>query len=154
MFDTIFGLPVHALVVHAVVVLVPLCAVGVVVCAISSTWCERLATPVLVVLTLTVPAAFVAKLAGEELRARLPDNSQIQHHADLGAVTPWVVLAFWIVVVAWLAVQRSRGRAAGITKALMVLAVVAAVGATAQVVVTGHAGSTAVWHDVIESTNP
>ena len=79
MFDTIFGLPVHALVVHAVVVLVPLCALGVVVCAISETWCERLATPVLVLLTVTVPAAFVAKLSGEELKDRLPANSQIQH---------------------------------------------------------------------------
>src|SRR4051794_7547995 len=32
--DTIFGLPVHILVIHAVVLLVPLCAVGVIVAAI------------------------------------------------------------------------------------------------------------------------
>ena len=37
MFDKIFGLPVHILVVHAVVVLVPLCAVGAVVMLFSAT---------------------------------------------------------------------------------------------------------------------
>ncbi len=153
-FDSIFGLPVHALVVHAVVVLVPLCAVGVIVCAASPRWCERLATPLLAVLTVSVGAAFVAKFSGEELEGRLPANSDIQQHADLGAVTPWVVLAFWIVVVAWLALERSRGREAGVTKALLVMAVVSAFLATGQVVLTGHAGSRAVWQDVIESTNP
>lgn len=154
MFDTILGLPVHALVVHAVVVLVPLSAVGVVVCALSARWCERLSTALVVVLTVAVGSAFVAKVSGEELQSRLPANPDIQRHADLGAMTPWVVLAFWIVVVAWLAVDRSRGRDAGITKTLMVLAVVAAVAASAQVVLTGHAGSSAVWSGIVDATNP
>jgi Predicted membrane protein (DUF2231) len=153
-FDTIFGLPVHALVVHAVVVLVPLCALGAVVAAVSRRWCERLATPLLVLLTVAVASAFVAKQSGEALRARLPDNPDITRHANFGSVTPWVVLAFWIVVVAWLAVERSRGRDEGITRVLLVLAVLAAVGATLQVVVTGHLGTTAVWSSIIDATNP
>ena len=38
MFDTVLGLPVHALVVHAVVVLVPLAAAGLVVVALRPSW--------------------------------------------------------------------------------------------------------------------
>ncbi len=154
MFDTIFGLPVHALVIHAVVVLVPLCALGTLVAAASQRWFERLATPLLVLLTIAVGSAFVAKQSGEALQARLPDNPEITRHANFGSVTPWVVLAFWIVVVAWLAVERSRGREAGITRVLLVLAVIAALGATLQVVITGHLGTTAVWSSIIDATNP
>lgn len=153
MFDTIFGLPVHVLVVHAVVVLVPLCALGVIVCAISRTWYDRLVIPVLVLLTAAVPASFVAKLSGEDLQARVPLSDQLRHHIDLGLNAPWVVLAFWIIVVAWYAVDHSRGREAGVTKALMVLSVVAAVGATVYIVLVGDAGSRAVWEEIVRSTN-
>ncbi len=154
MFDTVFGLPVHALVIHAVVVLMPLCAAGVVVCALSRRWYDRLALAVLGLLTFTVPAAFAAKLSGEQLKARLPDSAAIQRHADFGSVTPWVILACWIVVLAWMVLARSVGDRSRLFHVMTALAVVAALGATAQVVVTGHLGSTAVWHDVIESTNP
>jgi hypothetical protein len=152
-FDTIFGLPVHILVVHAVVVLVPLCSLGVVICALSKTWYDRLALPVVVLLTVSVGAAFVARQSGLKLEHRLPTNSQILHHASLGLVAPWVVLAFWIVVVAWYSVERSRGRQDTLTKVLMVLAVVAAVGATADIVLVGDAGSRAVWENIVKSTN-
>jgi hypothetical protein len=153
-FDTVLGLPVHALVVHAVVVLMPLCTAGVVACAVSRTWYDRLALVVIGLLTLTVPAAFAAKLSGEQLKARLPDNAAIQRHADFGSVAPWVILACWVVVVAWVVVARSAPDRSRLTRAMGVLAVVAAFGATASVVVTGHLGTTAVWRDVIESTNP
>ncbi len=153
MFDTVFGLPTHALVIHAVVVLMPLSAAGVVVCAVSRSWYDRLAIVVLGLLTLTVPAAFVAKFSGEQLRARLPDSDAIRRHADFGTVTPWVILACWIVVLAWMVLARSATDRSRLSQAMAVLAVVAALGATAQVVVTGHLGSTAVWRQVIESTN-
>lgn len=153
MFDTIFGLPVHILVVHAVVVLVPLCSLGVVICAISSTWYDRLAIPVVVLLTLCVPATYTAKMSGEKLQARVPTSEQVRHHIDLGLKAFWVILAYWIIVVAWFAVERSRGRQAGITKALMVLSVVAAIGATGYIVLVGDAGSRAVWENIVKSTN-
>ena len=85
MFDTIFGLPVHILVIHAVVVLVPLCAVGVIVAAVSQTWRERLAVPIVVLLTVAVASAFVAKLSGQKLYDRLvgsgftPGDALVRH---------------------------------------------------------------------------
>ena len=153
MFDTIFGLPVHALVVHAVVVLVPLCGLGVIICALSGTWYARLATPVLVLLTVSVPAAFVAEMSGHDLERRLPASDAIEHHAGLGSQAPWVVLLFWIVVLAWYLLERRHGRQ-GLSKTFLVISVIAAVGATGYLVLVGDSGARAAWEDVVSSTNP
>jgi hypothetical protein len=157
-FDTIFGLPVHILVIHAVVVLVPLCAVGVIVAAVSRTWRERLAVPIVVLLTFAVASAFVAKLSGQKLYDRLiggglTPSDDLVRHTDLGRWAPWVVLAFWIIVVAWLAVAGNRERADGIVVVLAVLAVAAGIGATAYIALVGDAGSRSVWKGTIDSTD-
>ena len=48
-FDTIFGLPTHVLVVHFVVVLLPLAAIGAVIMAIKQRWSVRFG-PIVVVI--------------------------------------------------------------------------------------------------------
>ena len=68
-FDTFRGLPTHVLIVHAVVVLVPLVFVGVVIAAISRTWRQRLAIPILVLLAVGLVASFIATRSGRALRA-------------------------------------------------------------------------------------
>ena len=47
MLDTVLGLPLHPLVVHAVVVLLPLVALGVMALAVVPRWRARLALPLL-----------------------------------------------------------------------------------------------------------
>ena len=158
MFDTIFGLPVHILVIHAVVVLVPLCALGVIIAAVSTTWRERLGVPIVVLLTFAVGSAFVAKLSGQKLYDRLVGaglnpSDALTRHASFGRWAPWVVLVVWIIVVAWLAVAGNRDRSDGIVVVLAILAVVAGIGATAYIAVTGDAGSRSVWKGVVDSTH-
>ncbi len=152
-FDTILGLPVHALVIHAVIVLVPLAAVGVILAALSATWRERLRTVIVVVLGLGVVAAIGAKLSGEELQARLPANPDIERHAQIGSAAPWPVLAAWIVVVAWFVADHRLGVDDTVTRVMRVLAVLAVVVAAGLVLFAGHLGSLAVWQDVIDATN-
>jgi hypothetical protein len=50
-FDTFFGLPVHALVMHVVVVLVPLAAAGVLAIAVVPSWRTRFGVLVLAIAT-------------------------------------------------------------------------------------------------------
>jgi hypothetical protein len=148
-FDKIFGLPVHILVVHAVVVLVPLCAVGAVVMLVSRTWREMLRWPEVVLLTVAAGSAFVAKQSGENLKASLGSftNSSLERHVTLGEKAPWIVLAFWALTVAWLVLDARR--AGGTTvRVLGILAVVAAIVATTWIVLTGDAGSRSVWGHV------
>src|SRR3954449_264738 len=70
MFDTISGLPVHALVVHAVVVLLPLMSLVTIAVAVRRSW--RSAAPWVVLADAAVVAlAFAAKESGEVLQERL-----------------------------------------------------------------------------------
>src|SRR5687767_15917313 len=85
---TIDGIPLHPLLVHAVVVLLPLAALSSVAIALVPSWRRKYAWPVLGVTLAGVAAVPVAKQAGEELMAtlesRVGPNPAIQTHADFG----------------------------------------------------------------------
>ena len=86
MFDLINGLPVHALVVHVVVVLVPLMSVVTVVFVVRPKWRPELPWAILGSAGAFL-ASFVAKESGEKLQARLSNlqGSEVAaHHAALG----------------------------------------------------------------------
>ena len=161
-FDTVLGLPVHPLVVHAVVVLVPLAALGVVVMALSRTWFDRLRWPVLAVLTVGLGSAFVAKESGEAFLARLQvQGDAIDRHVDLGdecgppsssgcsGCSPWPGCLY----VAARAGRPRSGQLPTSVRVLAALSVVAGLLVTADIVLVGHSGATAVWRGVVEATD-
>lgn len=82
MYDLINGVPVHPLVVHAVVVLLPLAILGTVAIAVRPRW--RLTHGPLVVGAALVATVLcpVATSSGEELEHRVGNPGK---HADLGA---------------------------------------------------------------------
>jgi hypothetical protein len=151
--ETILGLPVHILVVHAVVVLVPLCAVAVVVMVFSRLWRERLRWPVLILLTGAVVSTYVARQTGEWLQHKLASrgvaSADITRHVDYGSKAIWFVLLFWLVVVGWLSVDARRPPAQTAARVLGVASVVVALVATGWIVVAGHLGSNAVWKGIV-----
>ena len=155
MFDTFRGLPVHALVVHAVVVLVPLGAVGVVAIAIVPRWRQRFGVAVLAILTAGLVAVPVATKSGQQLKDRLNAGGevarQIKHHQDMGKLVIYPTIALWVLAVALVLLDR-RGRSGAPMKVVAVLAVLAAGAAAAQVAITGELGSTAVWSCTIGSS--
>lgn len=163
---TVFGLPAHPLLVHAVVVLLPLSAVGAAAVALVPRWRQRYAWPLLGLTLLGVGAVPLAQAAGDQLYARLAslENPLIQRHAELGNDLLPFALGFGVVVVALLVADRlaDRERAASaeadhtdvprtwrrITVVLSVLVVAAGAAATVQTVRIGHSGSTAVYDGV------
>jgi hypothetical protein len=153
-FDTITGLPVHALVVHAVVILVPLAAAGVVAIALVPRWRERFGTLVLLVATAGLVTVPVATRSGGELEGRIGASGivaeQIENHQTWGERVLWPTLAMWVLAVVLVLLSR-RGTTGAPLVAVAVLAVAAA-GASAGVVAkAGHLGSTAVWSCTIGS---
>lgn len=102
MLDTVFGLPVHALVVHAVVVLLPLAALG----AIAVTVVPRLMRgygPLVAAATVAAVAAVpVATRSGQHLYDRksasftaadVAEAALMERHRQLGhQLLPWAVL--------------------------------------------------------------
>ena len=154
MFDTILGLPVHALVMHVVVVLVPLAAAGVVVIAAVPRWRERFGVVVLAIATAGLAAVPVATRSGGKLEDRLGASGvvarQINHHQEWGQRVIWPTLAMWLLAVVLVVMDR-QGRRGTAVKVVAVLAALAAVAAATAVTITGHLGSTAVWSCTVGS---
>ena len=150
MFDTITGLPVHALVVHGVVVLVPLMALVTIAVAVRAPW-RPLARYVAGVNVLLLVLAFVARQSGLALQTRLSKfgaNDLITTHANYGKVLPLFVLGLVVAaVVVMLANTRPQLVVVGI-----VLAVVTGLAALGWTVLTGDSGARAVWEQTISNT--
>lgn len=154
--QTVFGLPAHVLVIHSVVVLLPLSALGVVLLVTVRRLRPTLQWPVLAVLTVAAVSVPVGIWTGNRFYGRLlaegaiggPVEEKVVLHQALGTALLWPVLALWVLTVAFVALTRSRrhSRRTGLLAATGVLALVAALGSTVQVVRTGHAGATAVWN--------
>ncbi len=154
MFDTIIGLPVHALVVHAVVILVPLGAVGVAAIALVPRWRSVYGVLVLAVMTAGLVMVPVATNSGEKLEGRLNAGGvvadQIDDHEQWGERVLWPTLALWVLAVVLVVMTRRKQTGRGVT-VVAVLAVVAAAATIGVVGLTGHLGSTAVWSCTIGS---
>jgi hypothetical protein len=155
-FNDLFGLPAHPLIVHAAVVLLPLAAVGTVAAAAVPRW-RRLYAPLALALSLAATVAiYLAKESGESLERRVAESALIERHAELAdQVLPWaigvVVVAAAITAVDRVRSDRWRISARATTLGLIAVALIAGTGATWTVVVTGHSGAEATWHDVSDS---
>lgn len=155
MFDDAFGLPLHVLVIHAVVVFVPLTVLAALVYAVvpRSRWILR--WPLLAGAVICLGSGFVARESGEAFFDRLNEPPQVVEHADLGHLLFWIILAFFVVTVAAVfllsgpsPLTSATGRAATtrpLQLVIAVLLVVVALGAGVQVVRTGDAGARATW---------
>lgn len=152
MFDTIVGLPLHPLVVHAVIVLLPLSALGAVLVAAKQPWDRRYGWLVVLGAFVATGSAFVAKESGEALASRVgfPED-----HIEWGSKVPYVafVLLVAVAVLWWLDRSHPDGRTTA-AKAMAVVTVVAAAGALAIAVLAGHSGATAVWKPIVDNTQP
>ncbi len=164
MFDLINGLPVHTLVVHAVVVLVPLTALGTIALAVRPGWRHRYG-PLLVGLgVVSVIFIPVATSSGESLEKRVGNPGE---HAELGDQLIWFVLPLVVLAAAlvWMD-RRANGTAGGAAstsparstsptalKVVAVLAVVAAVATSVQVYRVGDSGARAAWSHRVQATS-
>ena len=160
MFDTFNGLPLHPLVVHGVVVLLPLAVLGTIAIAVRPRWRHRFGLLVLgiaAVGTLFIP---IATSSGESFEKRVGDPGE---HAELGDQLIWFALPM-LVLLAVLVFLDRRGRTngqwpapgkpsprSGLITAIAVLAVVAAVVVGVQVYRVGDSGARAVWGDKVSS---
>ncbi len=154
MFDLINGLPVHVLVVHGVVVLLPLAVLGTIAIAVRPRW--RLTYGWLVVAVAAVATVLVpiATSSGESLEKRVGDPGE---HAALG--DQLIYLAVPLVVLTLALVLLERRRAAGkpgpgprtLPTIVAALAVIVALTTTVQVYRVGDSGARAAWADQISS---
>lgn len=159
MFDLIDGIPVHPLVVHAIVVLLPLATLGTVAIAVRPRW--RVTYGPLVVGSALVATILcpVATSSGEELEERVGEPEE---HAELGESLVWFAVALVVLSAALVYLQHRTDRAAAadasaatststLLTVVAVLAVVAGLATTVQVYRVGHSGAQASWEDAVSS---
>ena len=152
LFGVIDGIPVHPLVVHAAVVLVPLTAVGVTAMAIWPRFSRRYGWLVALGSVAAMGATFVAKEAGEALEELVGEPGF--DHAELGDSMPLFTLGLLVVTVGLWLLDRSAptdGPAPrrGLRIATAVLAVVVALANLAWVFRVGHSGAKSVWSSTV-----
>ncbi|WP_327063517.1 DUF2231 domain-containing protein [Kitasatospora purpeofusca] len=165
---TFNGVPVHVLLVHAVVVLVPLTALALLACALWPAALRRfgLALPLLALVSLGfVP---LTTDAGEWLAEHVRESALVERHTELGdGLLPWAVGLFVLAAVlgwaawrpdrspVWLSVvarQPTDRTAVRVRAAVVALAVLLGTGAVVQVYRIGDSGAQATWQGVSTAT--
>lgn len=154
MFDTVQGLPLHILVVHAVVVLLPLSAAGVVAIALVPRWRDRFGTLVMLGVTASLVSVPVATQSGKKLEERVQASGvvarQIEDHAEIGELVIWPTILMWLLGLAVVLLHRRRAGKRVVTAAAVV-SVLASLVAGGLALRAGHLGSTAVWSCTVGS---
>ncbi|MFE7172942.1 DUF2231 domain-containing protein [Streptomyces sp. NPDC057616] len=160
------GLPAHVLLVHFVVVLVPLTALALVVCAVWPAAARRMGIVLPLLALVTVASVPLTTQAGEWLEEHVDSNSLVRRHAELGdGMLPWAGGLLVLAVVVWWATRRTaasvsadgdgrgtRWAAAPVRVVAAVLSVVIAGGAVVDVYRIGDSGAKAAWHDGYSKT--
>ncbi|MGM0386190.1 MAG: DUF2231 domain-containing protein [Actinomycetota bacterium] len=159
LLDTIGGLPVHPLVVHLVVVLLPLSALGLIALVVFPRWRGTFGWLTMGGLTAGALAAVAAASSGEALADRVGEP---ERHAELGETLEIVALALLAAGWIWFLLERRNAVRGGGTPRMLgsglqlvaSLAVLAlAIGALALTVLVGHSGAQAVWEGRVGSTS-
>jgi hypothetical protein len=175
MLDTVFGLPLHPLVVHATVVLTPVATLLVGVLAVVPRSRRRLAWPTVVACAVACVTVAAAAATGGSLEQQVGGNAAIAHHSQLAHVlVVWVLamsaaallLAYvsWYragaPVVSWLRIPPRLARQAApaqlgrlvavrwLLPATSALSLVTALGTLVAIVMVGHSGAQAAWAGV------
>jgi uncharacterized membrane protein len=100
-FDQISGLPVHVLVLHFAVVLIPLLALGAIVYAVVPRWRARIGWAVVLLAIIAPICAFVTRESGEKfydrVKASPKGKEMLDQHMHFGNYTMWFTIALGVV---------------------------------------------------------
>ena len=150
-FDLITGLPVHVLITHAVVVLLPLAVLTLILVITIPKLRSHYRYPAVGLAIVSAISAIIAEQSGQALQARVGYPGE---HAEWGEMLPPVAVALAVLSVIWLIVSRmasSRGKVlAAIIGGVIIVVGIFAVVITVQ---AGHLGSEQTWSERIESAD-
>jgi hypothetical protein len=157
------GLPVHVLLVHVVVVLIPLTALALVVSTVWPSWIRRLGVVLPILALVSLISVPLTTSAGEWLERHTDSDPLVRRHAELGdAMLPWAVGLFVVAVAVWWFGRRAAARTLAepgadgsdsvalslpVRVAAVVLTAVVSVGSVVQVYRIGDSGAKAAWRD-------
>ena len=152
------GLPLHALVIHAAVVFVPLAGLFAILFAVLPKWRYLTRWPTAALTLIALGSVWIARISGMALATdrQLDQLAAVQKHQDRGVQLSLLMILFAVVVaVAVWGLSGPSGFASGrggqvapvatLDKVLPVVVVLAALLVLVWVFLTGDAGTRAVW---------
>lgn len=156
--ETVFGLPLHPLAVHAPLVLVPVASILTILVAVSQDRRTRWGVLTWLLTTAALGAAVVAKLTGDTLGASRHDVLPIDtaEHAGQGMTAVWFTAGLWLAVTALVLIDADRRRRQGFGSPVLltvvaVVAILGAMAATGQVLLAGWTGAENQWGTKVEA---
>ncbi len=146
------GLPLHPLIVHAPVVLIPLVAAGIVVHLLVPGW-RRFLGPILVLMAVGAAVTAVAAVSsGEALGETLRRGGELDAHRTFGERTRLFALLLALGTTALVLYERRPGRVEGRVVGGTAAVTAVALASVTAVAMTGHSGAELAWSDALPST--
>jgi hypothetical protein len=144
-FGMLTGLPLHPLLVHSAVVLVPLVAIGALVMSYLPSFSRRHGKLILILAVIAQVSVLLAKMSGEAFAEILDKN--VEKHAELGEIAPLVTIP--MVALIYLRWRMDRaGSTTGsvvIRRLISVALVIASLANLVVIFLVGHSGASSVW---------
>ena len=144
-FDLIMGLPVHPLVVHSAVVLVPLVAFSALAMSYWPSFSRKYGKPILILAVIAQISLFIAKASGESFQERL--NKNVERHAEFGEIAPLTFIPLLVLLFIRWRMDRSGATVGSprVRRMVSILLALAAILALVYIYLTGHSGAESVW---------
>ena len=148
--ETIGGLPLHPLVVHGSVVLVPLAALALLIIPWRANWRRSYGIPVALLAIAGWGFSLLATQSGEHLEEAAEDAGRhLGEHPEMGDFAMWTAAALMIVAIGLVVLDRlgDRLKERRIEIASGVACAIIALGSLGAMIRAGHSGAEVVWSD-------
>ena len=143
-FDLFFGLPLHPLIDHVVVIFLPVFSMALIASFFFSNIRKKYGLLIQAGLGISAISAFIAKQSGEALSMRI--GTPIQH-AELGENLVLIAFGLFVSSLVWFYLQKNSNSV--LTKIVGVVSVLLAIAALIFTVLVGHTGAKATWEEKI-----
>lgn len=137
---SIAGLPVHPLVVHFAVVILPLSALALIFLIYTPKLKSQYSFITAVAVVLGSAATLISKQSGEALAEKIGTPVK---HADYASLLTYTAFVFMVLTLIWY--RSNKGRKSRVVTPLGHTTVLAAVAVLVLTFLTGHTGAQAVW---------
>ena len=145
LFGSVAGLPLHPLVIHAAIVLIPLAVISALVMSYLPSFSRRYGKLTLVIAIVAQLSLFLAKVTGEAFEEIL--DKDVGNHAELGEIAPFITLPMVALIYLRWRLDRSGATvgSAWARRLTSIALVVASLASITIVVLVAHLGAESVW---------
>jgi hypothetical protein len=139
------GLPLHPLLVHSAVILVPLVAIGALVMSYLPSFSRRHGKLILIVALVAQLSVFLAKISGQAFSEILQKN--VEKHAELGEIAPFVTLPMVVLIYLRWRMDRAGSSIGNVAlrRLTSVALVISSLASLVMIFLVGHSGASSVW---------